>query len=200
MRRRHELPRGVEQNAGKQIGQLRFVARAPPLDAVGLQFLLNLPPELLVDDSRMLAGIGGAFVDDLASIDPVSQHLVEGAAREGMASIGVAIRGGPTFADDALGVERDLQLANRAEFEIASEDRPNRFGLGLVDDEFSVFDVVAERRLAAHPKSLLLRRRDLVADALARNLALELGEGQQHVERQPPHAGCRIEGLGDRDK
>jgi hypothetical protein len=179
MRRRHELPSGVEQNAGKQIGQHRFIARVPPLNAVDLQFLLNLPPELLVDDLRMLAGVGRAFVDDFASIDPVSQHLVERAAREGLASIGLAIRSRPPLADHALSVERGPQLANRAEFEIASEDRPNGFSLGLVDDEFLVFDVVADRRLAAHPKSPLLRRRDLVPDPLARDLAFELGEGQE---------------------
>ena len=40
----------------------------------------------------------------------------------------------------------------------------------------------------------------LVADALAGDLALELGEGQKHVERQPPH-GCRgVELLRHRDK
>jgi hypothetical protein len=33
----------------------------------------------------------------------------------------------------------------------------------------------------------LLWLRDLVAHPLADQLALELGKGQQHVERQPPH-------------
>jgi hypothetical protein len=27
-----------------------------------------------------------------------------------------------------------------------------------------------------------------------------LGEGEQHIERQSPHDGRRIEGLGDRDE
>src|ERR1019366_5029892 len=40
---------------------------------------------------------------------------------------------------------------------------------------------------AAHPHALGLRRGDLVANALARDLALELGEREQHVERQTPH-------------
>lgn len=31
----------------------------------------------------------------------------------------------------------------------------------------------------------------------ALDLALELGEGQEHVERQPPHRRGRVEGLGD---
>ncbi len=38
------------------------------------------------------------------------------------------------------------------------------------------------------------------AVALAGDLALELGEGQQHVQGQPSHAGGRVEGLGHRDE
>jgi hypothetical protein len=44
----------------------------------------------------------------------------------------------------------------------------------------------------------LLRGGDLVADALAGYLALELGEGQQHIEGQPSHRGRRVELLRDR--
>ena len=61
-------------------------------------------------------------------------------------------------------------------------------------------DVVAERRQAAHPHALPLRGGDLVADPLAGDLALELGEGQQHVERQPAHGGRGVELLGHRDE
>ena len=57
----------------------------------------------------------------------------------------------------------------------------------LVDDELAVFDVVAERGLTAHPHALLLGGRDLVADALAGDLALELGKRQEDVERQAAH-------------
>ena len=85
----------------------------------------------------MLAGIGDALVDDLAAIDPVLQHLVKRAAGEGLPAIGLAVRGRAMLADHALGVERGLQFANRAEVEIAPEDRPDRFGFRLVDDELS---------------------------------------------------------------
>jgi len=43
-------------------------------------------------------------------------------------------------------------------------------------------------------------RRDLVADPLGRQLALELGKGQQNVEGQPAHRGRGVELLGDRDE
>ena len=52
----------------------------------------------------------------------------------------------------------------------------HRLGFCLVDDELPVFDVVAERGQAAHPQTLLLGGRDLVADALACDLALKLGK------------------------
>jgi hypothetical protein len=48
--------------------------------------------------------------------------------------------------------------------------------------------------------ALPLRRGDLIADSLAGDLALELGERQEHVEGQPPHAGGGVEGLSHRDE
>src|SRR4029077_19347977 len=41
---------------------------------------------------------------------------------------------------------------------------------------------------------------DLVADALADDLALELRKGQQHVQGQAPHRGCRVELLRHRNE
>ena len=48
-------------------------------------------------------------------------------------------------------------------------------------------DVVAQERRAAGPLALAAGGGDLVAGALGDDLALELGEGQQHVEDQPAH-------------
>jgi hypothetical protein len=47
---------------------------------------------------------------------------------------------------------------------------------------------------------LLAAGGDLVADALGRHLALELGEAEQDVQRQPPHRRGRVERLRDRDE
>ena len=52
----------------------------------------------------------------------------------------------------------------------------DRRGLCLVDNELPLFDVVAEGGQTAHPHALLLGRRDLVTDALACDLTLELGK------------------------
>ncbi len=87
-----------------------------------------------------------------------------------------------------------------AAFQVAGEDGADQGG-GLVHDvQGSLADPVAERHHTSHPDALLLGSRDLVPDALARDLALELGKGQEHVEGQTPHAGGGVEGLGDRDE
>ena len=69
-----------------------------------------------------------------------------------------------------------------------------------VDHQLAVLDAVAERHETAHPHALLAGRRELVADAFANHLALELGKGQQDVKREPAHRRRRVERLRDADK
>ena len=79
--------------------------------------------------------------------------------------------------------------------EIAPKKVAHEYSVLLDDMECPVLDPVAKRNHSAHPDALLLRRGDLVPDAFAGELALELGEGQQDVQGQSPHAGCRVERL-----
>ena len=72
--------------------------------------------------------------------------------------------------------------------------------LALDDDQLSLAHRVAERRHAAHPHPLSLRGGDLVADPFPGDFALELREGQQHIEGQPSHRGGGVELLRDRDE
>jgi hypothetical protein len=76
----------------------------------------------------------------------------------------------------------------------------NRAGLSFVDHQLPVFDIISERRIAAHPYALFLGRRDFVTHTLADDLSLELREGQEHIQRQPTHTGRRVELLRDRHK
>jgi hypothetical protein len=91
---------------------------------------------------------------------------------------------------------------HRPQLEILSEDQPHGLSLDRIDDERTGRQVgrriVAKRQGAAHPHALLLGGHELVADALAGDLTLELGEGQQDVQGQPPHRGGGVEGLGHR--
>jgi hypothetical protein len=95
---------------------------------------------------------------------------------------------------------RSALSSKTAQFGIAPEDHPDSQRLRLIHGQLALLDVVTERHIAAHPHALLLRGRNFVADALAGDLALELGEGEQHVERQTPHRGRRIELLRHRHK
>jgi hypothetical protein len=66
------------------------------------------------------------------------------------------------------------------------EDHPNGRCLALVHDQLAVLDVVAERNKAAHPNALLAGRGELVADALANDLALELGKDSRMLSVSLP--------------
>ena len=72
------------------------------------------------------------------------------------------------------GFQLVLQPPDRAEFGIAAINEAHDFRLAVDDDELAVLRLITERRHAAHPHPLLFRGGDLVADALADDLALEL--------------------------
>ena len=100
----------------------------------------------------------------------------------------------------ARGVQLACDGERRAGLGEAVEDPAHERRLALDHHQPAVLDLVAERRPAAHPHALLARGRELVADALADDLALELGEAEQDVERQPAHRGRGVELLGDADE
>ena len=104
----------------------------------------------------------------------------------------------PRLGRDAIGGQVGGNLRRRADGQHLLEDAAHHRRLGFVDDQQTVLDVVAKSRHAAHPHAFSFGRRDFVPDALAGDLALKLGEGQQHVQHQPPHRGGGVELLGDR--
>ena len=139
-------------------------------------------------------------MSDLAAIQPVLQHLIQIAPQQRPTTARATLRQDPPLGGDALCRELLLQQANRAEFCVKPEYTLNLRRLSRVDHQLAVTDVEAERRVAAHPHALSLGRSDLVANAFAGDLALELRKGQQHVQRQPAHRGRRVELLSDRDE
>src|ERR1019366_7163748 len=106
----------------------------------------------------------------------------------------------PDFGDDLAALQIASQEPDRTEIEISPIDVFHRRGFGPINYQSAIADVVAQWRHPAHPHSLALGGGDLVPDPLARYLALELGEGQQDVERKSAHRGGRVELLGDRNK
>jgi hypothetical protein len=112
----------------------------------------------------------------------------------------LAVLVGSDLGADAAPMEIVLQEAHRAEFPVSAIDEANSIGLGRVHGQLAILDLVPQRGDPAHPHALALGGCDLVADALAGDLALELGERQEDVEGEPPHRGRRIELLGDGDE
>src|SRR5712672_903970 len=115
-------------------------------------------------------------------VTETKQHQVERTAGERLPTRDAARGAGPQLALDAPRFQLVLQQPDRAEFGIAAKDEAHDFRLAVDDDELAVLRLITERRHPAHPHPLLFRGGDLVADALADDLPLELCEGQQNVE------------------
>src|SRR5439155_4707323 len=152
---------------------------------IGCELVPNSGPALIVDQGRLLTGVAFTLVRYPAGVNWVREQCVEMTAREGFAAALGASRRCPAFRSKPETVGLLLDPAHAAELTIEREDAAHGLGLGRVDDERALVRVIAERDVAAHPHALLLRRGDLVANAFAGDLALELGKGQQHVEREP---------------
>ena len=110
------------------------------------------------------------------------------------------VRLGPDFGLETQPAGLHPDLPHIAVLQIEPEYRPYRLGLGFVDDESPVLNVVADGHGTTHPDALLLGGGNFVADALAGDLPLELGERQKHVQHQPAHGGRGVELLGHRDE
>src|SRR2546430_12324319 len=124
----------------------------------------------------MLSGVELALVRNLTDVDGVRQQMVDVSAREGSAAALGAARRRAALCSEPEAVGLLLDPAYAAELTIKSEDATYGLGLGRVDDERALARVVAERHVAAHPHSLLLRGGYLVTDPFAGDLPLELGK------------------------
>ena len=172
-----------------------------PLHPVGRQMLLHRVPQFRLDNRVVLAGVDLPLMRHLAAIQPVLQDQIQRPPRQRPATAQAFIRHiRALLAADAGRGQRLGQPANRAEFQVAAIDPPHRLRLGRVHHQLALPHIVAQRHDATHPDPLPLGGGDLVADALAGDLALELGEGQQHVQGQASHAGGGVELLGDGDE
>ena len=155
-----------------------------------LQDGVDAVPRFAVDDGVVLSGIALALVDRLADIGAVRQHPVEVLLFDPVATLGA----------DAARADLARQFRAGADFEEPGEDPAHMTGGLIVDNQFSVLHEITVGRHAPHPHALPAAGGDLVADALGRHLALELGEGEQDVQCQPPHGCGGVERLRHRDE
>src|SRR5262245_2032972 len=108
------------------------------------QYLMRAIPEGLVDDLLMLARIGDALVDGVTDVNAVVENPIDVAFVDRLA----ALRCHPFRAQD------DDEICHRTTADEALEQCSHCRGLGLVDQELTVLDVVAQRGPATHPYAL----------------------------------------------
>ena len=130
----------------------------------------------------MISGIGSALVGNQADVNRVPEDGVELAATEWPLPECPAGRTGPRGNLDPFGRQRLRKHPDGTEAQVAGENLPDDPGVVLDDGEAAPLGAVAEGRGAPHPHPAGLRGCDFVPDTLGRDLPLELGEGQQHVE------------------
>jgi hypothetical protein len=82
--RPHRVAIRVEPHTGKQ-ARLASAGARVALSGVACELRLNRIPQRLIDNRRVLAGIGLCFVNDLAEVNAVLQYQVERTAREWLA-------------------------------------------------------------------------------------------------------------------
>ena len=167
--------------------------------SVLVQDALHTVPELTVYDGFVLAGVALALVEDFAEIAPVRQYMVNVGLLPHPAAHRLALAARPGLHAMALPVQFPGHQHAGAQPAEALEDVTHEPGFGLVDQQAHplAVHVVAQQRPAADVLALLLGNGDLIPDALAAELALELRERQQDVQRQAPHGTGGIEPLRD---
>jgi hypothetical protein len=132
-------------------------------------------------------------MNDFAQVNAVLQQVVQRPTRERYPAPVGAADSLLNLTHDAVAPQLRYQLANRVEFAIAPHYVPHCFSLCFIHNELAVLNFVSERDRATHPKPFAFGGGNFVADSLAGDLALELSERQQHIERQPTHAGRGVE-------
>src|SRR5262245_29076759 len=142
------------------------------------------------------------LVTHLAYVRDVGEQPVEAGAGERLAATLLACPRLPALADPAAGLQVLDYGQERAVFQVELEDDPHALGLVGVDRELrgARLHVIAQQWVSASPLASAPCGGDLVAGALGDDLALELGEREQHIEHQAAHRGRGVELLGDRDE
>jgi hypothetical protein len=131
---------------------------------IGFELHLNTIPEILVDDGRMLAGKGLVLVRDLAEVDSVLEHGIECSTGKGVVTGGISGLAQSLFSSDVLLLQINLKPGDASFSEIGLKDILDPIGLLWIDNQVTIFEVIAQRNDSSHPHAFALRRGDLVAD------------------------------------
>src|ERR1700675_2481790 len=106
------------------------------------KLVLDDLPKLRIEDGLVPARVGFALVNNVAPIEPVLQHQVEGAAGEMLAAGERSAGAFTALAHNTQPVELGLEQRDRSEFCIAFEDQLDGRRLGLIYDQLTVLDII----------------------------------------------------------
>src|SRR5215211_3403463 len=191
VRRAHAVAAVVEDAAREDGG--RALEPKLPCHGAGGELRLHGLKQVTLEDRLVLAAMHLAPIDHLADVEPVLEQIREGADAEAdtapLAPVGKAV----CLCPDAAPIEVVDERTDRAERKIAREDRADGVRLLGHEDDLLVDAAIAERKRPTDPNALALGGGDLVTHPLADHLALELGEREQHIEREPAHAARGVE-------
>src|SRR6266850_4286485 len=111
---------------------------------LGKRFLPNRFKQRTIYDRRLLTWQDLILVFDLADIEVVAQQVVQRAAAERNATACLARRQVLDFCPDVSFFEVPNQFVNTAEFQVASEDRPDQLSLSIDDGNLTVLHFITE--------------------------------------------------------
>jgi len=198
MARAHQVAAIIEEKTGEEGRR----ARPPQLAShcPMLEFRLHGLEQLFFNDRLLFAGMDFAAIDDFADVEAVLEEVGQRPHHEAgrMYRAAISVDTGPWPHTTSMKILD--QQSDRAECKVAAEDGSDLLSLFLDDDELLADAPVPKRHGTADPEALSFGGGDLVADTLADHLSFELGEGQKHVEGEPPHARRSVEGLRHRDE
>src|SRR5437763_15200586 len=130
------------------------------------ELLLDCIKELSIQDRWLLARQNFALVFDLADIEPIAQEIEQRSALEQNAAADSTGCEQPFLCSDILISEVAHHRVHPTEFEIASVDQPDPFGLVFDDGDLAVLHLVSKGQGTADPKPFSFGGGNLVADAL----------------------------------
>ena len=180
--------------------RFRFLPGSRPMGPLFGQFGLDGLEQRSLEQRRLRSGQDLALECHLADIEPVAQHIEQWALGERNAAPDGAARELANFGGQPFRSEIGDQAIDAAQFKVALENEADGSCFVRVDGELAVAQRIPERNHASDPQALAFGGGDLVADALGRDLAFELGEGQENIQGQPAHRCRRVELLGHRDE
>ena len=122
--RRHPTAVGIDDQTGQQTRRLR-AHRQCTLPPMNRKLVLDDLPKLRIEDGLVGARVGFALVNDVAPIDPVLQHQIEGAAGKMLAAGQPSAGSCTALAHNTQPVEIGPEQQDRAQFGIASKDQPD---------------------------------------------------------------------------